>query len=83
MHMNTKVFNIAVPIELLKILDQQVKLHFTNRNEYVKRAILAQLKKEGALKDPAKQLSYNELRKENLKNYLAAQKITSAWDDLD
>jgi len=47
--MSVKVFNISVPEELLAIIDQQVRLSFTNRNEYVKAAILTRLKTEGAL----------------------------------
>ncbi len=68
---------------MLAIIDQQVKLNFTNRNEYVKAAILRRMKSEGALGDA--QAGYlptlDELKKKNLREALSKYTIEPTWDD--
>jgi len=48
--MPTKTFNLSFPEELLKILDSQAKSEFSSRSEYIKKAVINQLKAETTLK---------------------------------
>ena len=48
--MNTQTFNLSLPKELVKQLDAQAKKDFQSRSEYVRKAILNQLRSEQALK---------------------------------
>lgn len=82
--MSVKVFNISVPEELLAIIDQQVRLSFTNRNEYVKAAILTRLKTEGALGgvQTGHIPTLEELKKRRLREFLSTHTAKSTWDDL-
>ena len=53
--MSTKTFNLSLPSELVDLIDAQAKREYATRSEYIKRAIMAQLKADDAidgLKDP-------------------------------
>ena len=47
--MGHKVFNLSLPPELLAIINNQAKLNYMSRNEYIKQALVIQLRSEGAL----------------------------------
>ena len=48
--MATKTFNLSFPPGLLKLLDKQAKAEFSSRSEYIKKAVINQLKSEQVLK---------------------------------
>jgi metal-responsive CopG/Arc/MetJ family transcriptional regulator len=47
--MKSQTFNLSLPKELVKNLDQQAQKEFSSRSDYVRRAIVNQLKSEQAL----------------------------------
>lgn len=47
--MKSQTFNLSLPQELVKNLDRQAKKEFSSRSDYVRRAIVNQLKTEQAL----------------------------------
>ncbi|MES2971707.1 MAG: ribbon-helix-helix domain-containing protein [Patescibacteria group bacterium] len=47
--MATQTFNLSLPKELVKKLDAQAKRDFSSRSDYVRKAILNQLKREQVL----------------------------------
>ena len=46
--MATQTFNLSLPKELVKKLDAQAKRDFSSRSDYVRKAIINQLKREQA-----------------------------------
>lgn len=48
--MATQTFNLSLPEELVKELDAQAKRDYSTRSEYVRKAIVNQLRSEQALK---------------------------------
>lgn len=49
--MGTKTINISLPYRLVDILDKQAIRSFSTRSDYIKRAIISQLEKDGALRN--------------------------------
>lgn len=55
--MSTQTFNLSLPKELVKELDKQAKKDFSSRSDYVRKAVINQLKidqaagKSGAVKN--------------------------------
>jgi len=47
--MSSKTFNLSLPEELLCKLDEQAKKDFSSRSDYVRKAIVNQLRSEKAL----------------------------------
>lgn len=47
--MSTKTFNLSLPQELVKKLDEQAKKDFSSRSDYVRKAIVNQLRSEQAI----------------------------------
>lgn len=47
--MSSQTFNLSLPKELVKKLDAQAKKEFSSRSDYVRRAIVNQLKSEQAV----------------------------------
>ena len=47
--MSSKVFNLSLPVELVEQLDKQAKKDFTSRSDYIRRAVLNQLRSEQGL----------------------------------
>ncbi len=47
--MNTKTFNMTMPKKLVALIDQEAQVRFMSRSEYIRRCVLKQLKKDGAL----------------------------------
>jgi metal-responsive CopG/Arc/MetJ family transcriptional regulator len=47
--MSTQTFNLSLPRELVKKLDAQAKKDFSSRSDYVRKAIVNQLRTEQAL----------------------------------
>ncbi len=47
--MSTQTFNLSLPKELVTQLDAQAKQEFSTRSDYVRKAILNQLKTEQAM----------------------------------
>jgi len=47
--MSSKIFNLSLPAELVKKLDQQAKREFSSRSDYVRKAIVNQLQIEESL----------------------------------
>lgn len=80
--MTAKIFNISLPEELLKIIDWQAKLNYATRSEYVKSAILARLKSEGAIdKNGWRQQSLEDQKKEQLKQFLEEYRMGNYSED--
>lgn len=48
--MASKTFNLSLPEELVKELDKQAKRDFSSRSDYVRRAIINQLRLEQNVK---------------------------------
>ena len=47
--MSTKTFNLSLPLELVKELDKRAKKDYSNRSEYIRRAVVNQMRTEEAL----------------------------------
>lgn len=47
--MSSQTFNLSLPKELVKKLDSQAKKDFSSRSDYVRKAIVNQLKSEQAV----------------------------------
>ncbi len=47
--MNSRTFNLSLPEDLLRKLDEQAKKDFSSRSDYVRKAIVNQLRSEQAL----------------------------------
>jgi len=47
--MSTKTFNLSLPEELVKKLDEQAKKDYSSRSDYVRKAILNQMRTEQSL----------------------------------
>lgn len=45
--MNTQTFNLSLPKDLVKIIDEQAKKDFSSRSDYIRKSLVAQLKKDG------------------------------------
>lgn len=82
--MSTKIFNVSLPVEMLRLIDSQAKLRYETRSAYVKGALLDRLKAEGALIVPS--VSLIQAPKSNtqkLKNYMeewkAEQGVPDPW----
>lgn len=70
--MSTKIFNLSLPPELVKVIDVQAKLHYTTRSEYIKTAIINRLKTDGAFNESPEQTPQNpdQQRRAQLKAFL-------------
>lgn len=49
--MSTRTFNLSLPEELVKKLDDQAKKDFSSRSDYVRKAIVNQMRSEQALEN--------------------------------
>lgn len=79
--MGTKIINLSLQAELVELIDAQAKREYATRSEYVKRAVMAQLKADNALtKDTA--LSYEEARKAHLKQFLQEYQERAGMDKI-
>jgi metal-responsive CopG/Arc/MetJ family transcriptional regulator len=47
--MSTKTFNLSLPQELVEKLDSQAKKDFSSRSDYIRKAVVNQLRSEQAL----------------------------------
>ncbi len=47
--MSSKTFNLSLPQDLVKKLDEQAKKDFSSRSDYVRKAIVNQINSEQAL----------------------------------
>lgn len=47
--MASQTFNISLPKELVELIDKQARTEFTSRSEYIRRAVVKQLRSEQAL----------------------------------
>ena len=47
--MSSKTFNLSLPEELVKKLDKQAKKDFSSRSEYIRRAVLNQMRLDSEL----------------------------------
>ena len=71
--MKSKIFNVSLPVNLLEIIDLQAKLNYSTRSEYVKTAIIARLKTDGAFNQVPQ--TPEQARQAQLKELLKDQKI--------
>ena len=66
---------MSLPVELVKIIDLQAKLHYATRSEYIKNTLIARLKSEGVLNESLEHSPqdlyslHNAQLKEFLKDY--------------
>lgn len=68
--MATKIINLSLPPELVELIDAQAKLMYATRSEYIKRAIIAQLKAEAALDKASAPQTPHEVRQRQLKQFI-------------
>ena len=72
--MGTKIITLSLPLGLMEKLDIQVKREYTSRSEYIKRAVVFQLKSDGAFGDPPMKRSdaelHDEMAQKRLKKYV-------------
>lgn len=68
--MSTKIINLSIAPGLVKLIDAQAKREFASRSEYIKRAIMTQLKTDAALNNLAPPQTFEEMRQEQLKKFL-------------
>jgi len=47
--MSTKTFNLSLPVDLVNELDKRAKKDYSNRSEYIRRAVVNQMRSEEAL----------------------------------
>lgn len=64
--MASQTFNISLPQELVEQIDEQARREFSSRSEYIRRAVVKQLRTEQALQlvfdranDRGRRLGYN------------------------
>ena len=78
--MSTKIINISLDPELLALIDAQAKSQYATRSEYIKRAILTQLKSEGRESNLASSPEViANARRNQLRNFLE----TTPYNSLD
>ncbi len=51
--MASKTFNLSLPEELVESLDKQAKKDYSSRSDYIRKAIVNQLKAEASISDDA------------------------------
>ena len=63
--MTSKIINLSLPPELVKIIDEQAKREYCTRSDYIKRAVIDKLKQNNAL-DPESQRkkTHQEIQRE-------------------
>jgi Ribbon-helix-helix protein, copG family. len=49
--MSTKTFNLSLPITLVEALDKRAKRDYSSRSDYVRKAIVNQMRTEEALEN--------------------------------
>ncbi len=49
--MSTKTFNLSLPQALLEKLDKRAKIDYSSRSEYIRKAIVSQMRTEEALEN--------------------------------
>ena len=49
--MSTKTFNLSLPQTLLEKLDKRAKIDYSSRSEYIRKAIVSQMRTEEALEN--------------------------------
>lgn len=47
--MSTKTFNLSFPAELVEVLDKRAKKEYSNRSDYIRRAVINQMRSEERL----------------------------------
>lgn len=47
--MSTKTFNLSFPSELVEVLDRRAKMEYSNRSDYIRRAVINQMRTEERL----------------------------------
>jgi len=71
--MRVKTFNLSLPRELVELIDSEAKRIYATRSEYIRRAIMAQLKTDGAQERTPVYHSYEEARRDHLKKAFEAK----------
>lgn len=49
--MGTQTLNISLPQELVRLIDKQAEQEFASRSEYIRRAVVSQLRTEHELQE--------------------------------
>lgn len=72
-----------MPSELFKVMEEQAKLNYTTRSEYIKGAVIARLKSEGAFSETLKRTfqTAEEANKAKLKEFLKDYELNGLYDD--
>lgn len=84
--MSVKIISLSLPSGLIKVVDEQAKLQYSTRSEYIKRALITRLKVEGVpsavLQPPS---NYEETRKAKLASFLENYRFTDEdeYDDAE
>jgi metal-responsive CopG/Arc/MetJ family transcriptional regulator len=81
--MSTKIFNLSLPSDLVALIDTQAKREYATRSEYIKRAIMAQLKTDNAFEGLESNKSPEEAKRAQLKEFLKNYSETEYIDDID
>lgn len=90
MCMGTKTFNLSLPAELVALIDNEAKLNYETRSEYIKRATLQRLKADGIdINATPQNRAPADMQRERLKAFLAEYQrdadldLDSEWEDLE
>lgn len=75
--MSVKIFNVSLPSKLLEIIDNQAKLNYSTRSEYVKQAIITRLKSENAFDESVPTRTFHDLQRDKLKKFLEEYKTNN------
>ncbi len=68
--MGTKIFNLSFPEKLLEIIDNEAKLEYATRSEFIRRAVMAYLKANGISLTKLRTCTPEEHRREQLRQFL-------------
>jgi len=49
--MSTKTFNLSLPQELVRVLDERAKKDYSSRSDYIRKAIINQLRADDAIEN--------------------------------
>lgn len=49
--MSTKTFNLSLPQDLVKVIDNRAKKDYSSRSDYIRKAVINQIRAEEALEN--------------------------------
>lgn len=74
---------ISLPEKLVKVLDREAIIRYETRSEYIKRAIIGRMQADGADITGVESRTYDEARRQQLKDFLASYNPDVYDNDID